>query len=37
MISTIPTNDKYGVLNLAVSAILYMYELNKEKFLYLLT
>ncbi|MGC9079244.1 MAG: TrmH family RNA methyltransferase [Nanopusillaceae archaeon] len=33
LISTIPTNDKYGILNLAVSAIIYMYELNKRRFL----
>ena len=36
VVSTIPTNDKYGVLNLAISATLYIYEIYKEKFLSLI-
>jgi TrmH family RNA methyltransferase len=35
-VSTIPTNDKYGILNLAVSVTLYVYEIYKHKFLHLI-
>jgi len=35
-VSTIPTNDKYGVLNLAIAVTLYLYEIYKFKFLDLL-
>jgi len=35
-VSTIPTNDKYGILNLAVVVTLYLYEIYKFRFLDLL-
>jgi len=35
-ISTIPTNDKFGILNLAVAVTLYLYEIYKYRFLDLL-
>ncbi len=36
IISTIPTNDKYGILNLGISATLYIYEIYKHRFINLL-
>ena len=36
LVSTIPTNDKYGVLNLGISAVLYIYEIYKTRFLSLI-
>jgi len=35
-VSTIPTNDKYDILNLAIAVTLYLYEIYKFRFLDLL-